>query len=1376
MNLKETRRAHSALLCVISMAIASSLPVCASPRQAQTSVIRTPNVGTSPTDSKSTDASVAVFGKLPLRFEENVGQTDLGVQFISRGPGYTLFLTPSGAVFKLSGQKPDQRSLTPGSNPSQRHLQRNMPVASVLRMTLEGTKQIPTMTGVDKLPGVTNYLIGKDPRKWHTGIASYSKVQYSEVYSGIDLVYYGNQHQLEYDFVVKPGADPGQLSLGFEGSDSMDVSASGDMSIHTKAGELSFRRPKIYQIQNGQQINVSGGFRKRDSNHIGFDVAKYDQTKPLVIDPVLVYSTYLGGSSWDYATDVAVDSSGDAYISGDTWSVDFPIVGTSVSAAPQGGMEDGFVAKLNSSGTALIYSTYLGGATGSWGTNAFRVAVDSNGQAYVSGNTSTTDFPVTSSAFQTSLGSGAYYNAYLAKLSASGQTLLYSTFIGGTSWENEIGLAVGANQNAYVVGQTGSSDFPTTSSAYQTSRPNPNLYAGFLARINTTLSGASSLIYSTYFGGSSSPINYNDGTSAVAVDANQNAYLTGWACTKNFPVTASAYQTTPSPTYCAAFLSELSTSQSGNSSLIYSTYLGGTAQTNDYDTGWAIGLDSTSKVYVSGTTDSPDFPTTTGVLNSQNGKGFVSKFDLTQSGSSSLLGSTLIGGSNSENADALQVDSNGNIYLAGGTWSTDFPVTADAIQTSATLSNGASASFFSVLSSDFSNIIYSTYFGGDPASGDNDGVNGLALDQSGNAYLVGATSATDFETTTGAVQPTAPGGTENGYVGELASLLASEAPTIASSNSTTFVMGASKLFTVITTGSPAPGVGETGSLPSGITFNASSGALTGTPAEGSGGTYSITFTASNGVGSNATQSFTLTVDQPPAITSSNGTTFVVGVPGSFTVTASGFPAPSFAVTGTLPSGVALNTSTGVLSGTPAAGTGGQYSMVLTASNGVGSNATQNFTLSVDQPPAITSGNQTNFVVATAGSFTATATGYPASTFSESGALPSGVTLSSSGVLSGTPAAGTVGGYPITITASDGVGGNATQNFTLAVLNAGDTVYYYFGDELGSTRVITDSNGNICYDTDYYPFGGEHGPYVFNCSQNYKFTGKERDSESSLDDFGARYMSSQYGRFMTPDAMGNAVADPSNPQTWNLYSYVLNNPLKFIDPTGNWCVWEDNTHDDDPNDGGASHEDCDSQGGHWDPGDTITGMDANGNINQQITVNANDPDSVDTTPTSFADCVKQGGNDTSVQHAIQWASGGRFGNGWLSSALFGNPFSGGIQLGQDVSNYTGQGGSNATSLGAGLGAGPAAEYGAKNIPNVTVAVSAAASAQASVATASSQTVVAASAEASAVLPIGQMARTASGVLGKGLAKLGNGLILPVSMTGTAFAATVCSIGR
>ena len=331
-----------------------------------------------------------------------------------------------------------------------------------------------------------------------------------------------------------------------------------------------------------------------------------------------------------------------------------------------------------------------------------------------------------------------------------------------------------------------------------------------------------------------------------------------------------------------------------------------------------------------------------------------------------------------------------------------------------------------------------------------------------------------------------------------------------------------------------------------MTFNTGTGVLSGTPESWTGGTYSLTFTAANGVSPNATQSFTLTVDSSPAIISDNQTNFLVGTSGSFTVTASGTPTPTFSESGTFPSGVSFNTSTGVLSGTPASGTSGTYSITFTAGNGIGSNNTQNFILTVQPNPAITSTNNITFSIGNSGSFTVTAIGSPTPTLSESGTLPSGVSFSTStGVLSGTPASGTSGTYPLTLTASNG--NNNSQSFTLTVATAG-TVFYYLDDALGTSRVVTTATGTVCYDADFYPFGGERA-YTDTCDAAYKFTGKERDSESGLDYFGARHNSSQYGRFMTPDPSGGHLSDP---QTLNKYAYVLNNPINFIDPIGLDC--------------------------------------------------------------------------------------------------------------------------------------------------------------------------------------------------------------------------------
>jgi RHS repeat-associated protein len=382
-----------------------------------------------------------------------------------------------------------------------------------------------------------------------------------------------------------------------------------------------------------------------------------------------------------------------------------------------------------------------------------------------------------------------------------------------------------------------------------------------------------------------------------------------------------------------------------------------------------------------------------------------------------------------------------------------------------------------------------------------------------------------------------------------------------------------------------------------------------------------------------------------------------------------------------------------------------------------------------------------------------------------------------------------GGSNNALDETDGTGSFTNTNFNEYVFFGGGRIarrnssnnFYYLADQLGTSRgIVQAGQTSPCYDADFYPFGGER-PYTTTCTQNYKFTGKERDSESNLDNFGPRYNSSQMGRFMSPDPLGDFVANPTNPQTWNMYSYVLNNPLSLVDPTGyDACYWYDGTHDDDPADGGSTQQECSDQGGIWIP-----------TLNQSITVNGDTGESDYSTDIwitddltqpqqqeqSYAQCVKQGGNATSVQHGLQWASGGRLGNGWLSGTLFGNPFSGAIQFEQDISGHNwGGAGSGGSSLGAGFGAGPAAETAANNVPNINIAVTASVAAQASVATASSQTIVNASAEATAVLPVGQMAQSALSLAGKGLGKLGNMLVLPVSITGTLFSATVCSIGR
>ena len=439
----------------------------------------------------------ASFGAIPLHFEENHGQADAHVQYIARGNGYTVFLTPQEAVFALRAGHPGQtasnkKRFSRFARPDHGAPQK----ISVMRMKLSGANAFPAVLPADKLPGVVNYFLGRDSRKWRTGIPTYSKVQYLDVYSGIDMVYYGRQNQLEYDFVVNPGADPNKIAFSFEGATSIAMATSGEMNLDSPAGRLTAQKPSIYQVNAGKRKQVSGNFVKRDAYTIGVDVKNYDRTKPLIIDPVLSYSTYLGGSSVDEGDAIAVDAQGNAYIAGDTTSIDFPISGTSVSPAPSG-TTIAFVSKLNSPGTALVYSTYIGGTTSDV---PFDLAVDASGYAYLAGLTGSADFPVTSSAYQNSLVSGATRNAFVAKLACDGASLLYSTYLGGGADDEGTGIAVDAAGTAYVSGYASSAGFPITSSnAYQTTLRSVNGNA-FLARIDTTKSGANSLVYSTFLG------------------------------------------------------------------------------------------------------------------------------------------------------------------------------------------------------------------------------------------------------------------------------------------------------------------------------------------------------------------------------------------------------------------------------------------------------------------------------------------------------------------------------------------------------------------------------------------------------------------------------------------------------------------------------------------------------------------------------------------------------------------------------------------------------------------------------------------------------------------------------------------------------------
>ena len=385
----------------------------------------------------------AGYGRLPLAFEPNMGQTDPKVLFLTRSRGTTVFFTGTEAVMLLDAAGRRQPAAGRRRGPSGAAEQ------AVMRMTLVGAGKPLHAAGLEKLPGISNYLIGNDPKKWRTDIPNYARVRFQDVYPGVDLVCYGQGGQLEYDLLVMPGADPRRIELAWDGVDRLERNSDGDLVLRTPAGAVVQKRPLVYQEAGGRRVRVAASYEVRAGNHVTMALAHYDRSRPLVIDPVvLIYSTFLGGTGDDGATSVAVDSAGSAYVTGWTYSADFP-----TQSPYQGinrGQRDVFVSKLSTAGSALVYSTYLGGSGDDW---PEEIAVDSTFHAYFAGFTTSSDFP-TQSAFQSTAKSGQ--QAFVTKLSPAGTALVYSTYLGGSGQDGANSIVADAAGYAYVVGDTAS--------------------------------------------------------------------------------------------------------------------------------------------------------------------------------------------------------------------------------------------------------------------------------------------------------------------------------------------------------------------------------------------------------------------------------------------------------------------------------------------------------------------------------------------------------------------------------------------------------------------------------------------------------------------------------------------------------------------------------------------------------------------------------------------------------------------------------------------------------------------------------------------------------------------------------------------------------
>jgi hypothetical protein len=696
------------------------------------------NAGAITPAAPNRQALAEAYGRLPLSFEANQGQTDPQVHFLARGSGYALFLTDSEAVLSL------QRPGAPNAD--------DQPAdTAVLRMQLLGARNGVEAVGQDEQPGRVNYFIGDDPSQWRTDIPTFGRVAYPNVYDGISLIYYGNQQQLEYDFVVAPGADAHAVALNFTGAEQVRIDSAGNLVLDTAAGSVMQHRPYLYQEVNGVRQEVAGGYEMQGEHQVGFTVGAYDATRPLIIDPVLSYSSYLGGSGFDYAYAVALDGSNNAYLTGETASTNFPTT-TPFQPSFAGGLNDAFVTKINAAGTARVYSTYLGGSNSDRGS---AIAVDAGGNAYVTGRTNSpagtgASFPTTAGALLRTARGGQ--DAFVTKLNAAGNALVYSTYLGGAGNDSGFGIAVDGSGNAHVTGGTSSDAFPISADPFY-DHTLPTGTDAFYTKLNAT---GSAVLYSTYLGGDNP-----DRGNSIALDGSGNAYIAGQAYSANLPTTPGVFQpAVGGGSGIDGFIAKFNPNLGGAASLVYLTYIGGSG--SDFANG--IAVDGGGNAYVTGETDSTNFPVQN-PIQANFGGGFndawVAKINAT---ATAKVYATYLGGGGDDRGNGIALDSAGNAYVTGFTNSTDYPTVRAVQPTNA----GGYDAFVTKVNAAGSALAYSTYLGGSMdenqiSQGDNPC--GIAVDGSGNAYVAGRTASSNFPTVA-AFQP-ASGGTNDAFLAKI---------------------------------------------------------------------------------------------------------------------------------------------------------------------------------------------------------------------------------------------------------------------------------------------------------------------------------------------------------------------------------------------------------------------------------------------------------------------------------------------------------------------------------------------------------------------------------------------------------------------------------
>jgi len=796
---------------------------------------------------------------LPMFFEANQGQTDARVKFLSRGRGYGLFLTADEAVLSLHAQT--RRAAPPAATSNSES------ASNVIRMRLAGANSAARVSGAELLPGKSNYFIGNDPAKWHRGIPQYARVNYEAVYPGIDLTYYGHQGQLEYDFRLAPGADANQIALTFDGATTrLDH---GDLVLSTENGDVRFHAPYIYQPDGHAKRTVTGSFRQLGDNKVGFQIGKYDRTRELIIDPSLSYFTYLGGSGTETNPQVAVDPSLNIYLAGTTDSVDFP----ETNGSGKTGTRNVFVAKLNPATplpfSQLIYATYIGG-NGADDTAA--LSVDSSGQAYVAGSTTSTNYPFTANAFQ-QIPAGPGKHGFMTKLDSNGSTtLLYSTYLSGTNLSGSTidlvtGLAIDTRGDAFLTGTTTSTDsatgFPSTPSGYQLTSLAATQF--FASKIDTGKAGPQSMAYSTYFGGATPAAPQITG-GGIAIDNGGNMYITGGtdflfdpnappppAARTNFPILnaqQSCLDGAPSVTACDlnqtaldAFVAKINPNRVGTVGLIYSTYLGGTVD----DAGLGIAVDAAGNAYVTGETLSSDWtpPTTIAPFQTTFGGSGINVHDAFVAKIGNPTGSlstfpltyfTYLGGSGDDVGQSIAVDGVQGVHVTGSTSSPNLVVLNPLVE-QLTYGGATDAFVAQILTTSSGRAAgdYLTYLGGNAE----DHGTSVVVDVNNTVYVTGPTKSPDFPRP---LSPPAPpplqgslnGGSQDAFLSVISASSAfaepSDAPPTASPNPASLGNQVTFTFTFVNNGpDPAAGVVFKGTFPSvGVTFNSATSSPGGT--------------------------------------------------------------------------------------------------------------------------------------------------------------------------------------------------------------------------------------------------------------------------------------------------------------------------------------------------------------------------------------------------------------------------------------------------------------------------------------------------------------------------------------------------------------------